>query len=202
MSLNNAQMLRLVSGSLWDFFLAEGDNKPVEAAAEGGINYAEEVKSKGSKEMGSPHLHTGAEFFLELAKSDQISGETKDILTQFAELIEVMNREEFADSLSYFRVKKAYTEPGHTQKWKIHIMFNPLSPSPWTHKLKGEANALRVGNEKAEIEFGTFGVQDLRQATCRALKVLQAQQIFGAPPPSALERQLQAALRARQQQAQ
>eukprot|EP00959_Pyramimonas_sp_CCMP1952_P278084 5813257-Pyramimonas_sp.AAC.1 len=59
-SLNNAQMLRLVSGSLWDFFSAEGERKPVGAAAEGGINYAEEVKAKGSKEMGSPRLHAGA----------------------------------------------------------------------------------------------------------------------------------------------
>ncbi|CAK0874319.1 unnamed protein product [Prorocentrum cordatum] len=183
----------LAAGDFVDIYspTVKGWNDSLAAADVSGVNYAGEVKAKGSKEMGSPHLHTGAEFFLELAKSDQISGETKDILAQFAELIEVMNKEDVANILSYFRVKKACAGPGQTQKWNIHIMFNPLSPSPWTQKLTAEANALRIGSEKTDIEIGTFGVQDLRQATCRALKVLQAQQIFGAPPPSALERQLQ-----------
>eukprot|EP00959_Pyramimonas_sp_CCMP1952_P446267 9343660-Pyramimonas_sp.AAC.1 len=67
-----------------------------------------------------------------------------------------MQKEELADIISYFRVKKAYTDPGQAQKWKLRMMFNALAATPWTGHNEGQVNAIRTGNELPQVKLGNY----------------------------------------------
>ncbi|CAK0847964.1 unnamed protein product, partial [Prorocentrum cordatum] len=215
------QMMRQLPGSLWDFSLVPGGHLAVGAAVEAATTYAERRKEKGGKTMGPPHLHVGVDFFVEMGQDDKAEGEHKVILTDFRyfidviafaehacqfvgglslSLIDVIDMQNFGDILSYCNVKKAYAEQGQPERWKLHLMFNSLASSPEAKHREDHINAIREGYPELPIKLqqGTQ-IADIRRAVVDALRAAGAQQIFGAPPPSGLKRQIQAALRARQQ---
>ncbi|CAK0852554.1 unnamed protein product, partial [Prorocentrum cordatum] len=173
LTLDNAQMIRQLSGSLWDFFLIPGEHSAVAAAVAAGTTYAEQAKEKNNKDLGPPHLHIGVDFFLEMGLNDKAEGANKTILTEFRTLIDVLGMQGFGGIVSYFKVKKAYSED--------------------------QINAIREGNQGPHVKISrTTQIGDLRKAIVDTLRAAGAEQIFGAPPPSGLERKVQAALRARQ----
>ncbi|CAK0854406.1 unnamed protein product, partial [Prorocentrum cordatum] len=140
--LDNAQVVRQLSGSLWDFYLVEGEHTPSEAGANEGQEYANKVQN-GAKNLGSPHVYIGATFFEELASLTTTPSPYKETLEQFAMLINVIHVDFFGDILPYFKVKKAYSEAGMGTRWKIHILFNALAMSPWTEENETKINQKR-----------------------------------------------------------
>ncbi|CAK0830988.1 unnamed protein product [Prorocentrum cordatum] len=189
LSLSAAQMVRMMPGSMWDFFLTEGGLEPIEAAAAGGANYAEEVKTEGSKVVGPPHLHIGVEFFPGMAKAQTLEGEATRIIQELGQLI-VMVPMEVRGHPSLFQGGESLPRARPTQptRWNIHIVFNPLNSTPWTKNWEGDSNHIRQGNTEELVTLGQLSVQDLRVATRRVSKLMKAEQMHGAFPPTALER--------------
>ena len=194
--LNNAQIVRQLSGSLWDFYLVEGEHTPSEAGANEGQEYANKVQN-GAKNLGSPHVYIGATFFEELASLTTTPSPYKETLEQFAMLINVIHVDFFGDILPYFKVKKAYSEAGTSTRWKIHILFNALAMSPWTEENETKINQKRETQGQQPIKLEQAQTYHLRQATHVAITNSGGNAIVGAPPPSALERRLQNYLRER-----
>ncbi|CAK0875730.1 unnamed protein product, partial [Prorocentrum cordatum] len=183
--LNNAQIVRQLSGSLWDFYLVEGEHTPSEAGANEGQEYANKVQN-GAKNLGSPHVYIGATFFEELASLTTTPSPYKETLEQFAMLINVIHVDFFGDILPYFKVKKAYSEAGMGTRWKIHILFNALAMSPWTEENETKINQKREAQGQMPIKLEHAQTYHLRQATHVAITNSGGNAIVGAPPPSAL----------------
>ncbi|CAK0844119.1 unnamed protein product [Prorocentrum cordatum] len=199
-TLDSAQVMRQLSGSLWDFFLIPGGLPAAAAAVAAGTTYAGKTKEKGAKALGPPHLHIGVDFFLGVGVNDKAEGGQEVILSDFRLLIDVLGMQGFGDIVRCFKVKKPYSEAGQPERWELYLMFNNLASSPWNDKWGEQTNAIREGNQEVPVKISrAHQIGDLRKAVVETLRAAGAEQIFGAPPPSGLERQLQAALRARQQ---
>ncbi|CAK0790667.1 unnamed protein product [Prorocentrum cordatum] len=146
-TLNSAQMIRQLSGSLRDFFLAPGGHPAVGAAVEAGTTCADHTKEKGGKTTGPPHLHARMDFFVEMGQNDKAEGERKATLTDVRYPIDVMDMQNFGDTLSYFKVKKARAEQGQPERWKLCLASNRLASNPWTKRWEDQINAIREGSQ-------------------------------------------------------
>ncbi|CAK0792492.1 unnamed protein product [Prorocentrum cordatum] len=98
----------------------------------------------------------------------------------FNALIEVLFANEFEGGLMRLRVNEGCGEARKLNKCNIHAAFNSLRLAPWMECWGGQVNVIQDGDPHGGAARAT------------------AEQIFGAPPPSALERPLRAGLRARQ----
>eukprot|EP00959_Pyramimonas_sp_CCMP1952_P240481 5025726-Pyramimonas_sp.AAC.1 len=67
-------MRRKVSGSLWGFLLAPGENAAVGAGAES-VTYAGRAEEEGAKQLGPPRLHIGIDFVMGQSRSDKLRGD-------------------------------------------------------------------------------------------------------------------------------
>ena len=191
-----AQQVRSLTGSVWDFMMADAGHAAAIAAKEMGKQYDEQVKEKGRNHgLGSPHVHTAVAFMKAL---DEMAGKQKAALHAFAALAPAMTKEQVNDAMPYFRVQ-VIKNGDQKGKHKISMLFNPLALPPTGNQefLQKVATAVaKVSNagQKEDIEKAVrtgYDMPNLRSDVLTVLLETNCVQGEGAPPRGDLERSLQ-----------
>eukprot|EP00959_Pyramimonas_sp_CCMP1952_P233161 4872645-Pyramimonas_sp.AAC.1 len=77
-------------------------------------------------------------------------------------------------------------------------MLNPLGLSPFNSHTEDEINKIRAGNTESPIKLEPLSIPQIRAMIYGAMQATGGVAIVGAPPPTALERQVQKYVRQRQ----
>jgi len=170
LSLQSSQLIRELTGTVWNTFLMEEDSPQTKAFLAAGKHYSEQVKgTKGEHNLGPPYLHVWKDLVGSLKKDSRVQELGKTLLQEYggSHLLQ-KSLEEVAASVKYCRLKKAYPQKDKPKTYKLHLAV-----------------------ARIELRTETGSVELLESVVIRALLACGAKRKLGSPPAGQLERPAQ-----------